>query len=200
MADPKPAKKTDAPPATPPAAPPARPTTGAADRNRAPHERFWEAGQTLYQGLQQNQEEAQNRFTGNVRDQQQRLWKAQLDARRRSDELLNDYWNTVNRASAEDLQKVNQDATRRYQEGLLDIQGDLRKEWEDVNQDYQKSLADLQDTIQEARVKAFNAYKNACRRAWSEIDANALTCESLAAIGQSLFAGANAVGGCSTCS
>lgn len=43
MAETKPAKKTEAPPA--------QPTTATGDRNRAPHERFWEAGQALYQSL-----------------------------------------------------------------------------------------------------------------------------------------------------
>lgn len=196
MADQKPAKKTEAPPTTSPA----QPTTATGDRNRAPHERFWEAGQALYQSLQQGQEEAQNRFAAAVRDQQQRLWKVQLDAGRRSDELLNEYWGTVGRATGStDFQRINQEATRRYQDGLWDVQTGLRKEWDGLSQEYQRALQDLQDALQGVRVTAFNAYKNACRRAWSEIDANALTCESLATIGQSLSAGAAAVGGCATC-
>ncbi len=189
MAEPKPAKKTSPPPA------PSRPTTGAADANKAPHERFWEAGQALCQALQQGQQDAQSRFAADIRDQQQRLWRAQLDAQRRSDELMADYWNVVNRAKAEDLPRVNQEATRRYQDGLADLQKDFQKEWEDLSQDYQKSLQELQDALQGARVLAFNRYKQACGRAWSQIDANTLTCESLAMISQSLYAGAAAVGG-----
>lgn len=190
MAEPKPAKKTSPPPPAP-----SRPTTGGDDRNRAPHERFWEAGQALYQALQQGQQDAQSRFAADIRDQQQRLWRAQLDAQRRADELMADYWNAVNRAKAEDLPRVNQEATRRYQDGLADLQRDFQKEWEGLSQDYQKSLQDLQDALQGVRVTAFNRYKQDCRRAWSEIDANALTCESLAVIGQALTAGAAAVGG-----
>jgi hypothetical protein len=188
MAEAKP-KKTDPAPA------PSRPTTGAADANKAPHEWFWEAGQALCQALQQGQQDAQNRFAGDIRDQQQRLWRAQLDAQRRSDELLSDYWNAVNRAKAEDLPKVNQEASRRYQDGLWDLQKDFQQVWEDLSQDYQKSAQALQDALQGVRVTAFNRYKQACRRAWSEIDANNLTCESLAMISQSLYAGAAAVGG-----
>jgi hypothetical protein len=191
MADPKPAKKSDAPAAQPEqASRPAQPLEAA----KAPHERFWEAGQSLNQALQKGQEEAQNRFAAAYRDQQQRLWKAQLDARRRADEVLHDYWSALSRASGEDARQVYHEASQRYQDALWEIQSDLRKEWEAAASNHQKLLADLQEAIQAARITAFNAYKHACRRAWSEIDPNILTCESLSAIGQSLFAGAAAVG------
>lgn len=186
MPDAKAAKKTSPPDVE------ARPE---AETGRAPHELFWEAGQRLFQALQKGGEEARNRFAAACQEQQQHLWDVQSEARKRAEDLRHEYWTALNRATGEDRNRVYQEATQRYHDGLWEIQASIRKEWETAAADYQKILASLQEGVDGARLTAFNGYKHACQRAWSGIDPNTLTCESLATIGQSLQMAAHFVGG-----
>ena len=192
MPDPKSAKKASPPDVE------ARPETGArreAEIRREPHELFWEAGQRLFQALQRGGEEARNGLAAAYREQQQHLSEVHSDSHRRAEELRHEYWSALNRATGDDRNRVWQEATQKYHDGLWEVQSNVRKEWETAAANYQQTLRNLQESFDGTRLTAFNGYKQACQRAWSEIDPNTLTCESLATIGYSLLASSQLVGG-----
>ncbi len=195
MPDAKAAKKTTTPPPETEAPPVAEARPEKDEPARAPHELFWEAGQRLYQALQSGGEEARNRLASSYQEQWQHLCDVQGESQKRAEELRLEYWTALTQATGEDRNRIYQEATQKYQEGLWEIQTNTRKEWETAAANYQGALTSLQEGFQGTRITAFNAYKQACQRAWSEIDPNTLTCESLATIGQSLLMGARFIGG-----
>jgi hypothetical protein len=169
-------------------------TEAATEAGKAPHERFWAAGQLLYQSLQKSDAEARSQLASAFQQQQQNLWQAQLGAQKRAAELRQDYWRTFQQAAGEDRQRVYQEATQRYLGALEEVQADHRKEWEGASAGHQRFVTNLHDVFQTSRLVAFSNYKQACKQAWSELDPDALTCESLASIGQSLLMAAQLMG------
>lgn len=166
-----------------------------AEVKREPHELFWEEGQRLYQALQKGDEEARNGMVSAYQGQQQNLCRMQLDSQKRVDELCHEYWSTLQQATGDDSLRVYQEATQKYQDALGEVQSETRKEWEATDAKYQKDLTNLQVIFQMSRLIAFGEYKRACQKTWADLDPNALSCESLASIGQSLLMGAQFMGG-----
>jgi hypothetical protein len=192
MPDARPAKKTSPPDVE---APPRTGGSSDAEARMAPHELFWEAGQRLFQALQRGGEEARNKLASAWQEQQQHLWDVHSEAHKRAEDLRHEYWSALNQATGEDRARAWQEATQRYHDGLWEIQSSLRKEWETAAANFQGTFRSLAEGFEGTRLTAFNGYKHACQRAWSEIDPNTLTCESLATIGHSLLASAHVVGG-----
>lgn len=171
------------------------PDTALIETKTAPHERFWQAGQTLFQALQRCDEEARDRLASAWQEQQQSLWKLQLDAQRRAEELRLEYGSALRDATGDDAGRVYEEATRKYQDALAEIQAKSWKEWEAAGAGHQRFLANLQAVIHTSRLAAFRDYKHACRQIWSEADPDTLSCEDIATIGQSLMLGAQLMGG-----
>jgi hypothetical protein len=188
-----PATVSDSSPASDPASDPApEPETEA---KREPHELFWEDGQRLYQALQKGDEEARTGLASASQGQQQNFCKAQREAQKRVEELYQEYWSTLQQATGDDSLRVYQEATQKYLDALGEVQAGVQKEWEDAVTGYQKDFTNLQVIFQMSRLIAFGDYKRACQKTWAELDPNALSCESLASIGQSLLMGAQLMGG-----
>lgn len=154
----------------------------AAGAGKEPHELFWEAGQRFYQALQKQDEETRDKLASAQQRLQQALWEAQLDAQKRAEELRHEW-------------EASPEAVQRYLDGVGEVQAKAQQEWEAANAGYQKAAAKLQEAFQLSRLMVFRDYKHACQKAWARLDPDALSCESLATIGQSFLIGAQLMGG-----
>jgi hypothetical protein len=196
MAQTKTAKKTHAPSPSPSPDLPADPSRAVETvMKREPHELFCEDGQRLSQALQKGDEKARNGMASAYQGHQQNLWKVQLEAQKRADELRHEYWSALQQATGEDSPRVYQEATQRYLDALGEVQAETQKEWEAAGERYQQDLMNLQVIFQMSRLTAFGEYKRACQKTWCDLDPNALSCESLASIGQSLLMSAQFMSG-----
>jgi hypothetical protein len=190
MPNPKPAKKTKPPQVLASATVEASPAT-----TKPPHEPFWEAGRRLFLALHNGGEEARKKLASAHGEQQQHLWDVQNEGHKRAEELRREYCSALNRATGEDRNRLCQEAAQKYHDGLQEIHTNVRKEWETAVANYQETLTSLLEGIEAIRLNSFNGYKADCQKAWSKIDPDTLTSESLATIGQSLLVSARFMGG-----